>query len=144
MSVNRLYRDKSKYKTFLAKDLDEAYKLKFFGNSMTRWELEERLMKHNPTVCIKSNATHRAVWDTSKSDGFICGITHMMTIPQYSILEYNFEKDKKLEYVNMYGETTGSEIVNESEEEYKALARGWEVTLAMVEKQGYRVDRKGL
>lgn len=144
MLPNRLYRDGTKFKTFLAKDLDEAYKLQFFGNSMTRWELEERLVKYNDTVCIKSNATHRALWDTSRADGFICGITHMMTIPQYSILEYNFTKDKKLEYVNMYGEVTGSEIVNQDEFEYKALARGWEVTLAMVEKQGYRVDRKGL
>lgn len=141
---SRVYRDGCQYKTFLAKDLDEAYQLQFFGRTMSRWELEERITKHNPTIMIKANATHRAIWDTSRTEGFVCGMTHMMTIPQYSILEYNFEKDKKLTYTNMYGEETGSEIVNEDELEYKALARGWEVTLAILEKKGYRVDRKGL
>lgn len=141
----RLYRDGCQYRTFLAKDLAEAHKLHFFGVTMHRDEFMDRVTKYNPDLRWFANATHRALWDTSKGErGFLCGITHMSSIPQYSILEYNFEKDKKLEYTNMYGEKTGSEIVNESEEEYSALARGWEVSLAIIEKQGYKIDRRGI
>lgn len=140
----RYYRE-GKYKVWLAKDLTEAYKLGFFVNSMTRWELMGRLIKHNDTLKWFSNAAYRSLYDTAKGEnGFICGIPHNMIIPRYSIMEYNFELDRKLEYTNMYGEKVGEEIVNPKESEYKALSRGWETIFAIVEKNGYAIDRKGL
>ena len=138
----RLYRDGTKYKCFLAKDLDEAYNLKFFGITMHRDELMERITKHNPDLKWKATETHRGLftWDNK----FICGIPHFSTIPQFSIMEYNFGKDRKVIYTNMYGEVTGSEIVNDDETEYKVLARGWMAILDIVEAKGFKVNRHGL
>lgn len=141
MISNRIYR-KGKYPIFLAKDLDEAYALGFYGTPMHRDELMERISNKNPDVIWKASKHYRALFDSR--NGFICGIPHFSTIPQYSIMEYNFGNDRKVEYRNMYGEVTGTEITNDAEFEYKVLARGWEAILAMVEKKGYRVNRKGL
>lgn len=141
---NRVYRD-GQFKCFLAKDLDEAYSLKFFSGSMTRWELMDRITRYNPTLRWFANVNHRALWDTEKNEnGFICGIAHNLTIPKYSVLEYDFGLDKKLTYCDMNGEITGSEIVNIKENEYKALIRGWATTLAIVKRKGYEVDERGL
>lgn len=144
MSNSRIYRD-GRFKCFLAKDLDEAYSLKFFSGSMTRWELMDRITKYNPNLRWFANRTHRALWDIDKKDGgFICGIDHRMTIPRYSIMEYNFDLDKKINYCDMNGEATGSEIVNMKELEYKALARGWEAILSIVKRKGYKIDERGI
>lgn len=142
--LNRLSRD-GQYKCWLAKDLDEAYQLGFFNGSMTRYELMDRLTKHNKSLRWFANSTHRSLWDTDKGErGFICGITHNSIVPRYSIMQYDFSKDKKLTYCNAFGEVTESETTNADEEEYTALARGWEATLAIVERNGYVVDRRGL
>lgn len=142
--MNRLYRG-GKHPCYLAKDFDEAYALEFFNGSMHKYEFMDRITKHNSSLRWFANATHKALWDTSKGEnGFICGITHMSTIPKYSIMEYNFKNDRSLTYCNMYGEVTGKEIVNQDEFEYKVLAQGWEVTFDILERKGYKIDRENL
>lgn len=148
MPHKRLYRE-GRYKCFLAKDLDEAYMMGFYTGNISRWELERRIQRHNPTLKFIKTETHCALWDTSKltdddHTGFICGTPRLMTIPKFSIMEYNFGKDRKLEYTNLYGEKTGEEILNTDEYNYKVLARGWEAIFGIVEKQGYKIDRRGL
>ena len=141
---NRIYRN-GQFKCFLAKDLDEAYKLKFFSGSITLYELMDRVVKHNKHLRWFANKTHKALWDTSKGErGFICGITNTSIIPRYSIMQYDFSKDKKVEWCNMYGEITGNETVNPDESEYQVLARGWEAIFNILEKKGYEIDKKGL
>lgn len=139
--INRIYR-KGKYPIFLAKDLDEAHNLGFFGVPMHRDELMNRITKYNPDLKWRAIATHRGLFDWRNK--IICGIPHFSTIPQFSIMEYNFQKDRKMEYRNLYGDVTGTEIVNDAELEYKVLARGWTAILDIVEKKGYKVDRHGL
>lgn len=141
---NRVYRD-GQFKCFLAKDLDEAYSLKFFSGSITRWELMDRVIKYNSSLRWFANSHYRALWDVKKGEnGFICGIAHSLTIPKYSILEYNFDLDKELTYCDMSGEITGSEVVNIKENDYKALIRGWAPTLSIVKRKGYEVDERGI
>lgn len=141
---NRIYRD-GKFKCYLAKDKDEAYRLGFFSGSIHRDELMERITKFNPTLRWFATPTHRALWDWTKGEnGFICGIPHDSIIPKISIMEYNFDKDRRLNYTNMYGETTGSEIINMDEYKYQVLARGWESIFAIVEQNGYEIDKRGL
>jgi hypothetical protein len=142
--MNRIYRD-GKHKVFLATDLDEAYRLGFFQCSMSTDEMINRITRYNRDIKVCTNATHRGLFDMSKGEnGFICGVSRMSTVPKYSLMEYNFSKDKKLQYCNAKGEQTSKETVNQDEHEYKALARGWLATFDIVERKGYRVNKRGL
>lgn len=131
---------------FLAKNLDEAYHKGYFTGSMQRTELMDRITKYNPQLSWKATATHRGLFDTTlhQDKAFICGITHNMTIPKYSIIEYDFSKDRKLQWCTQDGTKTGTEIVNKDEHDYKVLARGWEAIFKILEKRGYLLDRRGL
>lgn len=131
---------------FLAKNLDEAYKKGYFTGSMNRYELMDRITKYNPQLRWYANATHRGLFDTNvnQDKSFICGIPHNMTIPKYSLMEYDFSQDKKLQWCTEDGTRTGSEIINKNEHNYKVLARGWESILKIVEKRGYKINRRGL
>lgn len=144
MKNKRLYRE-GKYKCFLGKDLDECYALGFYSGSISRWEMERRVLQYNPKLRFIKTRDYSVIWDKSKGEnGVICGVPVLITVPKHSLMEYNFSKDRKLEYTNMYGETTGSEIINKDEYNYKVLARGWKTIFAIVEKEGFRVDRRGL
>lgn len=145
--MRQLYYREGKFKCFLAVNLDEAYDLGFFQGSMNKYELIDRITRYNDDGDLKifTNKTHKAIWNIRKGEnGFICGIPHFSTIPKHSIMEYNFGKDKKLQYSNEYGEYTGTETINMDEFEYKVLARGWEPIFAIVEKNGFKVDTRGL
>ncbi len=151
MVVNLLYgyniRNKMKIRSyFLAKNLDEAYKKGYFNGSMQRTELMERITRYNPQLCWKANATYRGLFDTTLhvDKAFICGIPHNMTIPKYSLMEYDFSKDRKLQWCTEEGKKTGTEIVNAKEHDYKVLARGWKTIFCIIEKRGYRIDKRGL
>ena len=145
MFNKRLYRN-GQYKCFLVKDLDEAYSLGLYCSRMHRDEFMERVTKYNPDLRWFANKTHRALWDISAGDnGFICGITHHSIMPKYSLMEYDFSKDRKLNYSDMYGNATGqSAVINPDENKYTVLARGWENIFAIVERNGYQIDRRGL
>ena len=129
-------------KIFYAKDLDEAYKLRYFSGSMSRWEMLERITKYNPQLREHANKTHRGIFDVERNK-FILGIAYGMTIPKYSILRYDKARDRKLIYSDERGEPMGSEVVNQDPEQHKVLTRGWHNTLTMINKK-YKVDWKGL
>ena len=103
------------YKVY-AKSLDDAYNKKYFCNSMTRYELMDRVTKYNPQLRWHSSATHRGLFDTDNSK-YVCGIGHNVTIPQWTIMR---ESDG---YVFM---------------------RSWRSILNEVKRRGYEIDEKGL
>lgn len=143
-NMNRTYRD-GKHKVFLAKDLTEAYNCKFFQSSMARDEMIERILRYNSNLKICTSKNYKGIFDTDKGEnGFVCGITHNFTIPKYSIMEYNFSKDRTIQWCTPNGEKTNKEIVNDQEHEYKVLARGWLATFDIVERKGYKIDKRGL
>lgn len=142
--MNRIYRD-GKHKVFLASNLDEAYKLGFFQCSMSNDEMVDRITRYNRDIVVKNNKTHRGLFDTSKGEnGFICGVTKLGTIPKYSIMEYDFGKDKSIQYCTPTGEQTHKEVINQDEHEYKVLARGWLATFDIIKKKGYEIDKRGI
>ncbi len=99
------------YKVF-AKSLDDAYKKKYFCNSITRYELMDTLTKYNPELRWHASKTHRGLFDTDKGQ-YICGIGHNTTIPQWTIMR---ESDSYI------------------------LMRSWKSILNEVKSKGYEVN----
>lgn len=126
-----------------AKDLDEAYRLGYFNNSMTRWELEDRIVKYNPQLRTYASKTHRGIFDTDRGM-FIMGISHNMTIPKFTMFRYDRSKDRKLDSTTEHGEYLSSEVINMDDDEGKMLVRGWKPTLETLESYGYKIDKRGL
>jgi hypothetical protein len=129
---------------FKAKSLGDAHKKGYFGRSMNRNEFMERITKYNPTLRWHANKTHRALYDSVKAKGFLCGIPHCFTIPEFSIEEYNKAHERKITYTNEWGEITGSEILNTEEDMYAFLARGWKAIFKILTRKGYKIDERGL
>lgn len=130
-------------KQYYAKDLDEAYKIGYFTGSMTRWELMERINKHHPELRWYASKTHRGLYDSSRSR-FLLGISNNMTIPKYSIFQYDRSKDRRLDYSDEFGNYKSTEIINTDEDEGRLIVRGWKPTLEILESHGYKIDKRGL
>jgi len=134
-----------KPKFVYAATLNDAYKKGYFTGSITRWELEDRVLKYNSSLKIFSGKTHRNIWDISKGEnGFICGLTHNMTIPKFTIMQYDSRFDKSIDFTNEYGELTEKKVYNLDDKKDYILAKSWIVTFKNLIKEGYKVNVKGL
>lgn len=128
--------------TFIAGSLDDAYHKGYFCGSITRNELMERIMKYNDELRWYANKTHRGLFDSFRGK-FICGITHNMTIPKYSISQLNKRYERELPTLQHDG-SVKTQYIQTDPDEGKIIARGWYPTLQMVEAKGYKVDWEDL
>jgi hypothetical protein len=133
-----------RYRVFEAASLEDAHRLGYFVGSLTRYELMERITKHNPQLRWYANARGMGLWDTNKSKAFICGITRATTIPRYSIIKHDKKKDRVMNYSTPDGEISHTEVMNIDEDDGQMLARGWEATFKVIKGHGYAIDESGL
>ena len=128
-----------------AASLEDAYNKGYFTGSMTRWELMERITKYNPNLKWYANATHRGLFDSDKKDkAFICGITHNLTIPKFTIQKHDPRAVRTINYSNAYGDITHKEDVYTGDDEGYVIARSWKTIFNIVKKRGYNVNEKDL
>jgi len=125
-------------------DLDDAYRLGYFSNSMTRYELMARITKANPQLRWHSNKASVGLFDPNKKNAFICGIGREMTIPQWTIVRYDRTQDRVLNRCTEYGEITSKEILNMDSDKGKILMRSWRSILDVVKRKGYKVHDEDL
>jgi len=121
-----------------AASLEDAYQKGYFSNNMRRDEFMARCTKYEPELRWYATPTHRGLWHSK--NGFICGITHAMTMPDVSIFKYDPKYDRTL--TDLHG---AKHKVHEDEvDEGTQLARGWRATLNIVRHRGYRIDDRGI
>lgn len=124
-----------------AKNFEEACKRGYFFGSISFDDFKYRLTRYNDRLRILGNSEYMGLFDGAN---FICGVTKCRTVPKFTIMRYDSGMDKTLNHSNQFGEITHKEVLNDDDLKDKVLARGWEVVFKLVEKFGYKVDRKGL
>lgn len=108
-----------------ADNLQDAYHKGYFSPSMTKYELLDRITKHNPSLRTYSSKTHTGLFDTDvynpkqkeSSIGFIGSIGKENTIPYFTILRNS---------------------------DHYVLAHSWRSTLSKVKSKGYKIDEEGI
>lgn len=121
---------------FEAKDLDEAYKLGYYEQSMSRWRLLELLRKRNRGIHYKNLGKYAGFYNDKE---FICGASPHFTIPRYSIVKYDKTQDRRASWSTPDGVVTSREVINDDEEKGKILVRGWETTLKILKQKGFDI-----
>lgn len=130
-----------KFKVAKVEDLQDAYNQGLFNGSMSRWELEDRVTKYNPSLRIQSNATHRGLFD---GNSFVCGIGHDLTIPRFTLIRYVGRLHRTITTTDEYGNKTGTQDRNTDPRDGVVLMRAWPEIMRMVAKQGYEIDLSNL
>ena len=102
---------------FYAKDLDEAYKLGHFQGSMSRDEFLERITRYNDELHLRHGQDYVGVFTQNR---LVVGIPATNTLPKFPI----FSTSKH--------------------DESRMLARGWYGMMNSIEKQGFKIDKRGI